>query len=209
MKVFICKFFSEDDVEKQISQLAEQKKPSNDANLKVFCMDENIQRRLASVGVQSMIFCNASEYIDAYDESTWQETYELSDELRSLAEDYDGLRFSGINFLTLEYALPLYGNLVGFSRLCRQMLEQNCGVLLLVLTAPFAEWLPDISSPSIKTKRYGRTFKTPRSVWLIYHGIRLARQLLKGLLTSAKSYLRRSAKRNGSGQASGTKSAQD
>ena len=159
MKAFICKFSSEEDIEHRIGGLVSREKKRLGNNLRVFCLDEPIQKRLELAGISAEILHDFQR--DYYvDEPSWEKAYQLSDELHASVENNDTLKYSGINFLTLEYNIVEYILAIKFSRLCRRMVEENCEILILVLTKPFNAWLRDINSSAIKTVRYGNSIKS-------------------------------------------------
>ncbi len=124
MKVFICKFFSDEGIEDKIGRLVSREKKRASSNLRVFCVDEPTQKKLESAGISSEAFYEY-DCIDAEDESTWAKAYELSDELHASAEDGDKLKYSGINFLTLEYNIIKYVYAVKLANLYRRLAEHG------------------------------------------------------------------------------------
>ena len=98
MKVFICKFFTDKDVEHKIGRLASMERKRTGNNLRVFCVDEQVQKRLESVGIKSEIF---KDFLRWYEGSSWEKLFQLSDQLHASAENSNRLKYSDINFLTL------------------------------------------------------------------------------------------------------------
>lgn len=193
MKVLICKFFDQKDVERKIGRLAPRERKRTGNNLRVFCVDEQVQKRLEMAGIPSeFLYDFHRDAVD--DETSWQEAYRLSDELYSSAGNDDTLKFSGINFLTLEYRIRQYVFLMKFSTLCRQMAEQNCQILVLVLTGIFNLWLPDINSPKIRTIRcYRHPLESLMVIRLLRLAMREASPLARNSVVLAKRYLRKLA----------------
>jgi len=166
MKVFICKFFNDRDVERKVSRLVNHEK-KRATNLRVFCSSERIRKRLGSEGIVSEVLHDFYRTGGADDEPGWEKVYELSDRLHSSAENDNRLKYQGINFLTLEYIPTRYVLAVKVSRLCRRMAEQDCHVLVLVLTEPLSIWLPDIKSRRIRTVKYANPIEILRRTRLI------------------------------------------
>ncbi len=153
MKVFICKFFSDEGIEDKIGRLVSREKKRAGSNLRVFCVHEQTQNKLESAGISSEAFYEFDS-IDALDESTWEKAYQLSDELHFSAEEDDTLKYSGINFLNFEHCHAYYIYAMRLANLFQRMEEQNCEVLIVVVPRNYSVWLRDITSPNIKTIKY-------------------------------------------------------
>jgi UDP-N-acetylglucosamine 2-epimerase len=156
MKAIICKFFNERGVEQKMAQLVfKQRRRAN--NLRIFCVEERIQRKLKTAGIESEVFDDFRKTGGADDESSWGKVYQISDRLHFSTEKEGKFKYSGINFLTLEHEYFPYPYilLVRFSNLCRRMASQNCEVLILVLTGFFNTAMPEVNSPGVKTVKYG------------------------------------------------------
>jgi len=166
MKVFICKFFSEKDIKRKISRLVEREK-KRATNVKVFCSNEQIQKSLQLVEIESEVLHDFYRIAGPDDEPGWEKVYELSDQLHASAENDNRLKYRDINFLTLEYNTMRYLRGVKLSRLCKRMAEQNCDVLVLVLTEPLSLWLPDIKSRRIRTVKYANPVEILRRTRLV------------------------------------------
>ena len=70
------------------------------------------------------------------------------------------------------------------------MIEENCETLILVLTSPFSEWVPDINTPNTKTITYKyRAIQFRTIIYRISYVIRLVIPLLTGLSIGILSYL--------------------
>jgi len=193
MKVLICKVFDEKDIERKIEGLASKERKRTGNNPRVLCVDEQVQKRLELAGIPSE-FLNDFHRDAVDDETSWEEAYQLSDGLHSSAENNDTLKFSGINFLTLEYDIRRYVFLIKFSTLCRQMAEQNCQMLVLVLTGIFNVWLPDINSPKIRTIRcYGNSLESLTVTRLLRLAIREVSRLAMNSFILARRYFRKLA----------------
>ena len=93
MKVYICKFFNDKDVEDRVGKLVSREKKRASNNLRVFCVYEPVQKRLEMAGIPSEAFYEF-DCVDAEDESTWETAYQLSDALHSSAENDDMFHFS-------------------------------------------------------------------------------------------------------------------
>ena len=156
MKVFICKFSNEEDIEHQVGKRVSRVQTLFGNKLKVFCVDPQVQQRLEMAGIRAEVLTDFHQHIGVDDESGWEEFYQLSDKLHSSAENDDTLKYSGINLLTFEYHIIEYIFAIKLSKLCKRMVEQNCGVLVLVLTNSYVGWFPDLDSSNIKTFRFGR-----------------------------------------------------
>lgn len=168
MKVFICKFFNDKGIEDRIGRLVSREKKRAGNNLRVFCVHEQTQKRLELAGISSEAYYEF-DCIDAEDESTWEKAYQLSDALHSSTENDDTLKYSGINFLTLEHCPAYYTYAIRLANLFRRMLEQNCGVLIVVVPKEYSVWLCDINSPNIKTIRYDNVVKS--FITRLYHHV--------------------------------------
>lgn len=195
MKVFICKFFNEEAIERRVGRLVarEQKRAGN--KLSVFCVDEEVQKKLEIAGIRSTIFQDFHRIPDS-DEPSWRTAYELSDELHSSAENDDSLKYHGINFLTLEYDIASYVLAVEFSNLCKQAVGESYEILVLVLTGPYNQWFPDINTPGIKTICYGSPTKYPKIVRIGYRAVRIGLSSLRAAFTLIKRTLNRAVKRD-------------
>ena len=154
MKVYICKFFNEDEVKDRVARLVFNKRKQA-GNVKVFCVDEHIRLRLESVGIDSEVVDDFHKTGGADDEPSWEKAYQILDRLHSSAENDHSLKYSGINLLAVEYSMVVYVLAVKFSNLCKRMQQQKCEMLILVLTKLPATWFPDINSPKVKTLKYG------------------------------------------------------
>jgi UDP-N-acetylglucosamine 2-epimerase len=152
-RVYICKVLHEDGVEYKIYKLFTKYKKRFGSNIKIFCTDYKLQKRLNTVGIQSEILHSFYQNYAA-DEPVWEKVYELSDELHASAENDEKLKYSGINFLTLEDNISTYINKVKLTNLCQNMIKQNCETLIIVLTRPFSQYFPDINTSKIKTIKY-------------------------------------------------------
>ena len=179
MKVVICKFFNEKDIERKISRLVNRER-KRATNLRVFYSSERIRKRLESEGIVSEVLDDFYRTGGADDEPSWEKVYELSDRLHASAENDNRLKYRGINFLTLEYS-PRYLLAVKLSRLCRRMAEQNCDVLVLVLTEPLSIWLPDIRSRRIRTVKYANPVEIFRRTRLVRVALPRVRPQLRGV----------------------------
>lgn len=154
MRVLVCKFSNDRDVEHRISQLVSRGKKST-AKVKVFCADEQVQRKLESVGISSAVLHDFYRTGGADDEASWETAYGLLDRLHSSAEHDYTLRYSGINFLGLEWSIVPYVLAVKLANLCTQMAGEGYETLILVLTGPLSTSVPDISLTNVKTVKYG------------------------------------------------------
>lgn len=179
MKVLICKFFNEKDIERKISRLVNREKKQA-TNLRVFCSNEQIQKSLRLVEIESEVLHDFYRIGGADDELGWEKVYEISDRLHSSAENDNRLKYRDINFLTLEYS-PRYLIAVKLSRLCREMAEQNCDVLVLVLTEPLSLWLPDIKSRRMRTVKYANPVEVLRRTRLLNVALPRVRPQLGGI----------------------------
>lgn len=159
MKVYICKFFNEKDRERKIARLVSREKKRTGNNLRVFCIDEPIRKRLEVAGISSEIADEIQQRIDIDDNDIWGRAYELSDELHASVENNDRLQYSGINFLTLEFSMSRYVWLIKLSNLCQRMLKQNCQTLILVLTKPSSLYSSSINTAKIKMVMDGNIIK--------------------------------------------------
>jgi glycosyltransferase involved in cell wall biosynthesis len=164
MKVLICKFFDDKDVEHKIRRLASREKKRTGNSLRVFCIDEQVQKRLKCIGIKSEIF---KDFLHWYEESSWERLFQLSDQLHASAENNNLLKYSSLNFLTLEYHPFPYVSAIKLSSLCERIAEEGCEVLILVLTPPYNQNMPDISSPNIKTVKYAPHKESHRLIRLI------------------------------------------
>ncbi|MFC1927493.1 UDP-N-acetylglucosamine 2-epimerase [Chloroflexota bacterium] len=186
MKAFICKFFDDKDVERKISRLVDRQR-KRATNLRVFCVDEQIQKRLESEGIVNEVLHDFYRITGPDDEVGWEKVYELSDRLHASAENHNRLRYRDINFLTLEYNPTRYVRVVKLSRLCREMAEQDCDVLVLVLTEPLSTWLPDIKSRRIRTIRYASPVEILRRTRLIRDALPRVRSQLRRVTVKGSS----------------------
>ena len=178
MKVLICKFFDEKDVDRKILRLVNREK-KRATNLRVFCSNEQIQKSLQLVEIESEVLHDFYRIAGPDDEPGWEEVYELSDRLHASAEDDNRLKYHGINFLTLEYSPHRYLLTTKLSRLCRRMAEQGCDVLVLVLAEPLSMWLPDIKSRRIRTVKYANRIEILRRTRLIHDALPRVRPRLR------------------------------
>jgi glycosyltransferase involved in cell wall biosynthesis len=165
MRVLICKFFNEKDVDRKIQRLiAREKKRA--MNLRVFCSSDGIRERLEYKGIVCGVLHDFYRTGGADDEPGWEKVYELSDRLHASAENDNRLKYQGINFLTLDYS-PRYILAVKLSRLCRRLEEQDCDVLVLVIAEPLSMWVPDIKSRNIRTVKYTNPIEALRRTRLL------------------------------------------
>jgi len=161
MKVYICKFLNKEAVGHKVRRIVAKEKKWASNKLKIFCVDDQIHKSLQMDGINSEILRDFQRFIGAEDEPSWDKVFELSDELRSSVENNNHLKYSGINFLTMEYHIIKYVFAVKLSNLLKQMMEQNYEIIVLVLTAPYIDWLADINTKNIQTVKYGSTFIPP------------------------------------------------
>ncbi|MFC2004691.1 UDP-N-acetylglucosamine 2-epimerase [Chloroflexota bacterium] len=172
MRIIICKFYNVKDIEGKVGKLVAKETRRAGDKVKVVCVEELTQKRLESVGITNEIFRDFA-IPDAEDELSWEKAYHLSDELHSSAENDDKLKYSRINFLTMEYHIIKYVYAVKLSNLLRSMVKQNWEVIILVLTSPYNDWLADINSSRIKTVRHGKrtqaTMKLIKLLWRRVH----------------------------------------
>ena len=181
MKVFICKFFNEEDIERSIRRLVAREKKRAGDKLSVFCVDEQIQKRLEAAGITVEVLRNFHSRAGAdIDEPSWQKTYKFSDELKASSEANDSLKFHGINFLTLEYDISRYILVTKLSTLFNQMMPR-CKLLIIILNKPYHLWVPDIRSPNIRTLRFGVSLESPKVVWWYNSALRVGALLLRVL----------------------------
>lgn len=167
MKALICKCFDEEDIESKVPKLVSREGKRFGDKLKVFCADEEIQKRLGEVGVVSEVVPDLQRHAGIDDEASWERVYQLSDELRASVGEHDLLKYSGINFLDLEHNIIRYVYAVKLSRLLGSAAAQDWQAVILVLTRPYVDWLADITSPKIRTIRYGRAVMTGLFSWVI------------------------------------------
>ena len=160
MRVIICKLYSETYFERNVQKIVSREKKRADSKLKVFSVSEPIQQKLEQAGIPCEILDDFNRFVGAADEPSWDTVFELSDELRSSINNISSLKFSGINFLTMEYSLIKYVYAVKLSNLLKQMAAQNVDAVIIVLTAPHTTWLADFNTKAIKTVKYGRTIKS-------------------------------------------------
>jgi glycosyltransferase involved in cell wall biosynthesis len=186
MKVVICKFFNEKGVERKVSKLVDRKK-KRATNLRVFCSNEHIRKRLESEGIVSEVLYDFYRIAGPEDEPGWEKVYELSDRLHSSAENDNRLKYHGINFLTLEYSPIRYLRGVKLSRLCQEMAQQNCDVLVIVLTEPLSMWLPDMKSRKIRTVKYTNPIEALRRTRLLSVALPRVRPQSKGAKSKGSS----------------------
>ena len=186
MKVIICKIFNEKDVERKISRLVSREKKRDGNNLRVFCVDRQTQERLKLAVISSEIYHEFARF-DAEGESTLETLYELSDELHSSVENDDRLKYSGITFLSFEYCLAYYIYAIRLGTLFRSMAEENCGVLIVVVSKEYSTWLRNINSPNIKTINYDHAVASFMTR-LYRHARYQSYQLLTGLFTLVKAF---------------------
>ncbi len=183
MRVVICKFFNEKDIERKINRLVSREKKRSGNKLKVFCVNEPIKKRLEQAGIYSEILNDFQRDHGSDDEPSWEKVYQLSDELRSSVHNDDSLKYSGVNFLTMEYHISKYVYAVKLSNLLTGIKAQNWELIIIVLTAPFNNWLADINSSSIKTVAFGKTDQALvtliRLAWRRMHQGRLIFTLIK------------------------------
>ena len=184
MKILVCKLFEEKDAEQNIGKLiSREKKRAND--LRLFCVDEQIQQRLESAGLPCELlndFCN-----EFADEPSWERAYELSDRWRASCENNNALKFWGINFL--ECPVDYHVFVVKFSKLYRQLAEQNCEVAVVVLSEHWNSRFPNINSAEVKTISYGGVLQRGRARYILF-GLKALINRLKGwtgLLLGKKS----------------------
>jgi spore coat polysaccharide biosynthesis predicted glycosyltransferase SpsG len=175
MKVLIYKFFNEKEIEDKVAGLVFREK-KRATNLRFFCVEEQIRQRLELIGIRSEVIYDFYRTGGADDEASWDKAYQLSDELHASADNDDSLKYSGINFLTLEYNLTPYLLAIKLSNLCKRVAGQDCEILVLVLTKPLSLWMPDINSPKIETVKYAdpidslRQIRLLRHIWLLFQG---------------------------------------
>jgi glycosyltransferase involved in cell wall biosynthesis len=193
MKVIICKFFSEKDIERKISRLVDRERKRT-TNLRVFCSNEQIQKNLELVKIESEVLHDFYRIGGPDDEVGWEKAYELSDRLHASAENDNRLKYRDINFLTLEYNPTRYVRVIKLSRLCREMAEQGCHVLVLVLAEPLSMWLPDIKSRRIRTVRYASPVEILRRTRLIRDALPRVRSQLRRVKSKASSSISTAAK---------------
>ncbi len=154
MKVFICKLFGDEGIESRIVRLVSRQKKKAGDNLRVFCTKDTIQKRLGALGISSEVLHDFEK--DIYnDQENWEKAFRLSDELHAHFENDNRLSYNSINFMTFEYRIIECFMTIKLSGLCKEMFEQDCKILILVLAAPVNTWMPDIDTSGIKTIKYG------------------------------------------------------
>ncbi len=193
MKVLICKFFNEKDVEAKIPRLVNREK-KRATNLRVFCSNEQMQKSLQLVEIESEVLYDFYRIAGVDDEPGWEKVYELSDRLHASAENDNRLKYRDINFLTLEYNPIRYLRGVKLSRLCKRMAEQNCDVLVLVLTEPLSMLLPDIKSRRIRTVKYANPIEMLRRTRLVRDALPRVCPQLRGVKGKGSSSISTAAK---------------
>lgn len=197
MKVFICKFFNEEGIEQRISRLVSRERKKAVKNLRIFCFDKQVQKRLELIRITSEIVHGFHYAPTADDELYWEKAYQLSDELHLSAENQNTLKYSGVNFLSLEYDITRYVRVIEFSNLCRRMVEQNCETLIFILNGTYKQWLQDINTSNIKTIKYEyNTVKFRIIAGRCYQIIRLFLLILRGAFILVKTYFKGLMRRN-------------
>jgi len=191
MKVFICEFSNENekDIEEKVGKLVSREKKRAGNNPRVVCFEEQIHKRLESAGVSSEVF-DDYDRLDNEDEPSWEKVYQLSDELYSSTEQDDALKYSGINFLTLEHEPASYVLAVRFSNILRRMVEQNCKVLIIVLPKRHPGWICNMNSPNVKIIKYDNAVKS-FITWLYQHLKYQSSPILRGPFILLKAYFKR------------------
>ena len=196
MRVFICQFFDEDKMEGRVNRLVTREKKRAGDNLRVFCAEEQFQKRLEIAGTASNVLHGFWQNADM--EANYHKAYELSDELHSSAENDDSLKYHNVNLLTFEYDLSLYVRAAELSKLCQQMVKQDCEVLILVLNKQISWYPTNINTPEIKTIKYGAPGKYQNMMRMSRHALSLGYLSLKAIFSLAKRYLKRPAKKEAS-----------
>ncbi|MFC1952768.1 UDP-N-acetylglucosamine 2-epimerase [Chloroflexota bacterium] len=156
MKVYIVKFLGNENIEHNIRKFFTREDIDTARNVKVYCVEELIREKLELAGVKGEILWDFQQFTGISDEPSWDRVFEISDDLRSSIESNNQLKFSGINFLSMEYHIIKYVYAVKLANLLNQMRGHDYEVVILVLTAPYIDWLADINTPMIKTVKFGR-----------------------------------------------------
>jgi len=195
MKVVICKLYNDEGYEDRVSRLVSKEKKLASNKTEVFCVDEKTQKTLEAAGIPSKIF-EEFERADANDESTWEKVYDLSDGLHESINEDEDLKYSGINFITFEHNQAKYIYALRLTKLFKNMVEQGCEVLILVLLKDYCELFQDINSPNVKTIKFDNAVRS--FIAGLYH--RTVYQFswfIKITFTSLKSYIGKSSSEKG------------
>jgi UDP-N-acetylglucosamine 2-epimerase len=191
MKTILCKITDDNDIERIVGKLASKWAKKDGQHLRIFCVDTQVQKKLEIVGIYSELASGFNRAPTADDERYWEEAYRLSDELRLSAEDEDELKYSGVNFLNLEYDITRYVHLIEFSHLCTQMAEQECKTLIFILNGTYSNWIQDVNTSSIRTLTYGHNQgRLLLLAGLSYSFLRLILRTLRGLTTFTWTYFK-------------------
>jgi glycosyltransferase involved in cell wall biosynthesis len=151
MKIIICKVFEESGVERKIGKLVS-KERKRAASLRLFCVDEQIQKRLESAHLQCELLPDLGD--ELADEPSWEYAYRLCDKWHASCENNDALKFWGINFLECPITYQVF--ITKFCKLRDKLAGESCKVAIIVLSKHFNERLPNINSPKIRTIVYGK-----------------------------------------------------
>jgi hypothetical protein len=161
MNVLLLKCYDDNSIENKAAGFIDRKKNRTGSSVKVFCVEETVLKKLALIGIDAEIL-HAFIIPDYQDEANWSKVFDLSDSLHASVGNKDGLNFAGINFLNLEYHIVKYIFSSRLANLLKMVSEQNYTDVILVLTAPYNEWLVDINTSRIKTYKYGNRATSAR-----------------------------------------------